>query len=437
MSDLQEKEFSTEKRGTLADEGKAMPDGSFPIENEGDLKNAIQSIGRAKDPAGARAHIKKRAKALGLLDLLPDAWKESTAPRAGYFAELTDLQEAVLDEAQFIARGVTLIRPGFSKNVDRQGRPRYYSPDLLKQSAAKFDGVRAYANHPRRSDEKELPERDIKDIVGYYENVAAADDGVLRGDFRVVGAARQWLWPLIAETPRKPDLVELSINALGETTLGKVEDREAVLISSIVKGNSVDVVTSGAAGGTFKGALLASDPDQWTSDLLEAMPFEQWRTTKPEYVQKLQTEWVTVRQTEALKTAEATTEAIRTELTTLQEKYQADTGELVQLRRAAMADRILEAGGLPIQFRKALREELVKLETEEAMIEAAERETRKYKAAPKEKIVIDRGVGVVVKETHAPVKTVKPAVVLFGLNESKLPLPNETAEEYKARIQSS
>ena len=42
-----------------------MPDGSFPIANVEDLKNAIQSIGRAKDPDAAKAHIKKRARDLG------------------------------------------------------------------------------------------------------------------------------------------------------------------------------------------------------------------------------------------------------------------------------------------------------------------------------------------------------------------------------------
>jgi hypothetical protein len=360
-----------------------------------------------------------------------------TEPRAGYFSTVTDLNEAVLNDEQFVAQNVTLIRPGFSKNVDRAGRPRYYSADLLRQSAAKFDGVRAYANHPRRTDEKELPERDIKDIVGYYENVKAADDGTVRGDFRVVGAARQWLWPLIQETGRKSDLVELSINALGETTIGKAEERDAILVNSIVKGNSVDVVTTGAAGGTFKGALLASDTDQWTSDLIEAMPFEQWRTAKPDYIDRLKKEWATVRESEAIKAAEANVESYKAELATLQEKYQADTGELVQLRRAAWADRILEASGLPVGLRQVVREDLMRCETEEAMQATAQREKRKYQAAPKERIAIDRGNGQIVKETPAPVvKPIKPAVQLFGLNESRLPLPDESAEEYKARLQS-
>lgn len=67
--------FSSEKRRVLADKGAAMDDGSFPIENEEDLDNAIKAVGRAKDPAKAKAHIRKRARALGLHHKLTDGVK--------------------------------------------------------------------------------------------------------------------------------------------------------------------------------------------------------------------------------------------------------------------------------------------------------------------------------------------------------------------------
>jgi hypothetical protein len=69
------KEFSGEKRAKLAKEGKARDDGSFPIESIADLRNAIRAIGRAKNPAAAKAHIVRRAKALGATNLLPAGWK--------------------------------------------------------------------------------------------------------------------------------------------------------------------------------------------------------------------------------------------------------------------------------------------------------------------------------------------------------------------------
>lgn len=53
-----------------------MKDGSYPIVTIKDLKNAIQAFGRTgKNKEATKAHIKKRARALGKTDLLPDNWK--------------------------------------------------------------------------------------------------------------------------------------------------------------------------------------------------------------------------------------------------------------------------------------------------------------------------------------------------------------------------
>jgi hypothetical protein len=72
--EAQFRDISSEERKRLAEEGKAMPDGSFPIANVEDLKDAIQSIGRAEDPDAAKAHIKKRARDLGHEELIPEEW---------------------------------------------------------------------------------------------------------------------------------------------------------------------------------------------------------------------------------------------------------------------------------------------------------------------------------------------------------------------------
>lgn len=64
--------FSAEERKRLADEGKALPDGSFPIVNRGDLRNAIQAFGRAGSKTKVARHIASRARAIGATDLLPE-----------------------------------------------------------------------------------------------------------------------------------------------------------------------------------------------------------------------------------------------------------------------------------------------------------------------------------------------------------------------------
>jgi hypothetical protein len=67
-------ELDTEQRRKLAERGEALPDGSFPIRNKEDLKDAIQSYGRAKDKSEAKRWIKRRARELDAEDELPEDW---------------------------------------------------------------------------------------------------------------------------------------------------------------------------------------------------------------------------------------------------------------------------------------------------------------------------------------------------------------------------
>jgi len=71
---VNEREFSKDKRAELADKGLALSDGSFPIENKEDLKNAIKLAGLGKDPSTTKEFIKKRAKELGAEDMIPSTW---------------------------------------------------------------------------------------------------------------------------------------------------------------------------------------------------------------------------------------------------------------------------------------------------------------------------------------------------------------------------
>ena len=75
--DVEKRTFTSDQRKRLASSGKALPDGSYPIENKSDLHNAIQAFGRAKNKGKAKAHIIARAKALGATSMLPDDWKVS------------------------------------------------------------------------------------------------------------------------------------------------------------------------------------------------------------------------------------------------------------------------------------------------------------------------------------------------------------------------
>jgi hypothetical protein len=76
--------ISEEERTGLAKKGQALPDGSYPIRNVDDLKNAIKAFGRAKeeDRPVVRRHIMKRARQLKAADLIPDQWKHAHSMQA-------------------------------------------------------------------------------------------------------------------------------------------------------------------------------------------------------------------------------------------------------------------------------------------------------------------------------------------------------------------
>jgi hypothetical protein len=97
--------FSDEERTKLADKGFALPDGSYPIRNEDDLRNAITAYGRSKpqDRVKVRKHIAKRARALGKMYLVPEDWKSVASSEAEAMIASMRLIIAFLVDTFFLA----------------------------------------------------------------------------------------------------------------------------------------------------------------------------------------------------------------------------------------------------------------------------------------------------------------------------------------------
>ena len=74
--DIEKKAYTDAERKDMVSDGRAMSDGSYPIANKQDLENAIKAVGRAKDKVAARAHIERRARELGMTDMIPDGWAD-------------------------------------------------------------------------------------------------------------------------------------------------------------------------------------------------------------------------------------------------------------------------------------------------------------------------------------------------------------------------
>lgn len=280
--------------------------------------------------------------------------------------EQIDLSEATLDAAARVLQNVVLIRVGTSLNR------RHYSEDVLRKAAPVFEGVPAYDSHDRRA-------RRVGETTGWYTNVRF-ENGALRADrhFSTTQAGRdvQGIAEDIVSKRAPRTVAGLSINAVGVGKTQKLNDGDALVIESITKAESVDDVTTPAAGGSYTEA--AKQGDVLAVALVEAMTYEEFRAARPEFIERLRKEIQTVRQEEALKTvqaeadqqvktakteAEQATRALEEAQQTMAQlttEREAAAGEAQTARHALAVEQALHDPKLrlPVAWKDALREKL-------------------------------------------------------------------------------
>ncbi len=151
-----------------------------------------------------------------------------------------------LTEAKIGGKGsaqIVVIKPGLNANKER-----YYPSDMLARDFAVFEGVKMFADHPTVADEKDRPERSVRDWVATLKNVHVGADGAVLGEAVVV---EPWLQERLATLRDKNMLADIgvSINAIGTATKGTMEGVKTNVIERIVRARSVDFVTEAGAGG--------------------------------------------------------------------------------------------------------------------------------------------------------------------------------------------
>jgi len=123
----------------------------------------------------------------------------------------------------------------------------YYTREALESAIPLFTGKKIYANHPSRDEEENRPERDVRDILGHFENIHIEEDeegrAQLVGDVVVLSEepfrwARALMNHAVDYSEKFPDkeFVGLSINASGNAQEKSLDDlfREDSLPRSVL-----------------------------------------------------------------------------------------------------------------------------------------------------------------------------------------------------------
>ena len=148
---------------------------------------------------------------------------------------------------------VTLVTPGW-------GSSGYYAAEVLEAAAGERvfpSGTPCHVDHPRRSDDTELPERSVETLAAVLTEDAHWDADTQE----LVAEAR--LFPHKAWLADMADTIGMSIIADADVQEAEAEGRTGRVIERLVQGRSVDFVTKAGRGGRFTLAESAR-PEQVT-----------------------------------------------------------------------------------------------------------------------------------------------------------------------------
>ena len=240
-----------------------------------DEKKAAEKKAEEARAAGKTAHKPsppvREARTLAIGTKLADFTVREAA------SDLSDPQPPTAD--------VIIIRAGPGNPADAH----FYTKACLEDSIARgiWDGVPCHVDHPTDSEDKEIPERSVESMAGYFTDaklVTVTDDAThervcaVSATFRPESGHEMVLRKLRTaaqysqEHPNR-SYIGFSINATGSGEPDTIDGREYDRVDQITGVTSVDIVTRAGAGGkllTFKESYRMAKAAVQEKDTTEA-----------------------------------------------------------------------------------------------------------------------------------------------------------------------
>jgi cation transport regulator ChaB len=186
-----------------------------------------------------------------------------------------EIFEALTVDAEKKRAHVVIIKEGWSKNK------RYYPAQVLEQAVPLFEGAKCYLDH---SDIKGIPNRSVRELTGFYENVKFAGKQV-EADLQFLDTEAGKVGLDIAKETVKHNKLLAGLSIRGVGSVRKVEEgHEVENLSKII---SVDMVSDPAAGGEF---LRLYESVMEVKDDMKDLTLEKHKEERPDLVQSISEE---------------------------------------------------------------------------------------------------------------------------------------------------
>ena len=271
----------------------------------------------------------------GVMESVTDDMKE-------FAAGIVPLIEAKADAAGTIP--VKIIDTGW-------GSSGYYPREVLQQAVnarVYAAGLQMFWNHPSKTDEKDRPERDLRDLAAVLTEDAWWDEHGPKGPG--VYARAKVFSPYRDAVAEMGPYIGLSHYVWGESKPGEAEGRKGEIITRIVAARSVDYVTLAGRGGAIAEAFRAARPQEPTDEQKAAgnhmtgaeptLTLESLKREHPEIIEALRTE---IENSAAMKEAQAQMETKLKEAQTELEEAKVENARLKEAQILAEAKVFVES----------------------------------------------------------------------------------------------
>ena len=395
-----------EKKVTRAQLGRAAA-----ALSPGGFRGQKVAITSADLPAVKRK-IRTEYSKLGIEDTEIPKWVMEANMQRTVIADYIPLTEATIGSkgnAQIV-----VIKPGLNTSKER-----YYPAEILGRDFGVFENVKMYADHPSEADEKNRPERSVRDWVATLKNVHVDKAGTVIGEAVVV---EPWMQERLATLRDKGMLADIgvSINAIGTASKGTIDGVKTNVIERIVRARSVDFVTEAGAGGGVRlyEAESTLDVDLVNLDILKERRADLVKLIESEVETKYKLEVKRhMEQDEKVKELETSNATLTTELSELKGKITlAEKAQRIAEAKSVI-DEAISKSELPEAAKKRIAEKFAGVEVAEGITEAIKAEID-YVNALKETGKV-KGMGATKSDPEADRKALIESFKRLGMSDAQ------------------